>query len=257
MRPNVPHALRALVRGYRWRRITIGKSGAETYRLTAPPRQPLVLKYVRDCPHNNLQDEARRLEWFGRWAPAPTVVAVAAEGDAQWLVMTALHGVDALQCRLSAQTKVGLIAKALATLHARRVKVCPFDESLDRKIARARENVAKGLVHESQFDERNAGRSAASLFRTLLRTRPHAEDRVVTHGDACLPNFMLDGAVFAGFVDCARAGLADRYQDLALACRSIEYDLGEEWVAPFLHAYGLPNADRRRLAFYRLLDEFF
>lgn len=258
MKPPVPRALRATLRGYRWRKITIGESGADTYRLTAPRCRPLILKYVRSCPFVDLQDEARRLTWFGRWAPAPAVLAVAVEGDRQWLVMRAVPGVDASQCTLPSRTKVELIAKALATLHAKRVKICPFDESLDRKIAQARENVAKGLVDEAQFDERNAGRSAASLFRKMLRARPtDAEVRVVTHGDACLPNVMLDRGGFAGFVDCARAGLADRYQDLALACRSIEYDLGEEWVAPFLCAYGLRNVDHRRLAFYRLLDEFF
>jgi aminoglycoside 3'-phosphotransferase-2 len=128
---------------------------------------------------------------------------------------------------------------------------------LDGKITRAKENVARGLVDESQFDEANAGRSAASLLKTLLATRPSNEELVVTHGDACLPNFILDGRRFVGFVDCARAGLADRYRDLALACRSIEYDLGEEWIDPFLHAYGLHQVDRQRLAFYRLLDEFF
>jgi aminoglycoside 3'-phosphotransferase-2 len=182
---------------------------------------------------------------------------VAAEGGAQWLVMTALPGVNALQSTLAPRAKVGLVAQALSALHARRVKTCPFDESLDHKIARARENVAAGLVNESAFDDANIGRSAASLLRTLLRTRPSTEDRVVTHGDACLPNFMIDDGAFAGFVDCARVGMADRYQDLALACRSIEYNLGEEWIGPFLHAYGLQQVDRRRLAFYRLLDEFF
>jgi aminoglycoside 3'-phosphotransferase-2 len=257
MRPTVPPVLRETVQGYRWRKITIGESGADTYRLTAPKRRPLILKYARACPHNNLEDEARRMAWFARWAPAPEVLAVAAEGDKQWLVMTALPGVDALQCRLPPQTKINLIAKALAVLHARRVKASPFDESLDHKIARARENVVRGLVDETQFDQRNAGRSAASLFQKLLRTRPPVAERVVTHGDACLPNLMLHGEAFAGFVDCSRAGLADRYQDLALACRSIEYDLGEEWVGPFLQAYGLRQVDRRRLAFYRLLDEFF
>jgi aminoglycoside 3'-phosphotransferase II len=257
MRPTVPPVLRETVQGYRWRKITIGESGADTYRLTALRRQPLILKFVRGCPHNDLQDEARRVTWFGRWAPAPEVLATATEGDSQWLVMTALPGVDALQSAMPPRAKVELIAKALSALHAKRVRAGPFDESRDRKIARATENVVNGLVDESQFDERNAGRSATSLLRTLLATRPSEEDRMVTHGDACLPNFMLHGEAFAGFVDCSRAGLADRYQDLALACRSIEYDLGEEWVAPFLHAYGLPQVDRQRLAFYRLLDEFF
>lgn len=196
------------------------------------------------------------MAWLAQRAPAPTVLAVAAQGDKEWLLMTALPGVDALRCSLPPQIKIRLVADALSALHAIRAEECPFDESLDRRIVGAQEAVAKGLVDESQFDERNAGRSAASLFEELLQTRPSAADRVVTHGDACFPNFMLDGRSFAGFVDCARVGRADRYQDLALACRSIEYDLGEEWVASFLRAYGLPQADQERLAFYRLLDEF-
>lgn len=257
MRPPVPQALQEQLRGYRWRRITIGESGADTYRLLAPRRPPLVLKYARGNLPVDLQDEARRLAWFSRWAAAPAVIAVASHSDQQWLVMAALEGGDASRSSLAPQTKVALIAKALGVLHGKRVKMCPFDESLDGKIARAKENVARGLVDESQFDEANAGRSAASLLKMLLATRPPNEEAVVTHGDACLPNFMFDGRRFAGFVDCARSGLADRYQDLALACRSIEYDLGEEWIDPFLQAYGLHPVDWPRLAFYRLLDEFF
>ena len=131
-----------------------------------------------------------------------------------------------------------------------------------RRVSRSQDRAGtgqcgQGLVDESRFDESNAGRTAASLWVELLRTRPPAGDRVVTHGDACLPNFMFDGTAFTGFVDCARVGCADRYQDIALVCRSIEYDLGQEWVAPFLRTYGLPHVDDERLKFYRLLDEFF
>jgi aminoglycoside 3'-phosphotransferase-2 len=257
MRPEIPQALQEITRGYRWRKITIGESGADTYRLTAPRRQPLVLKYARDCLDLDLQDEANRMAWLVRWAQAPAVMAVATAGDEQWLVMTALAGANALQSSLPPKTKVRVVAEALCALHAIPADECPFDESLHRRIGQARDNVAKGLVDESRFDERNVGRTAASLWEELFRTRPRAGDRVVTHGDACLPNFMLDGTTFTGFVDCARVGCADRYQDIALVCRSIEYDLGQEWVAPFLRTYGLPHVDYERLAFYRLLDEFF
>jgi len=68
---------------------------------------------------------------------------------------------------------------------------------------------------------------------------------------------MFDGARVAGFIDCDRAGVADPYQDLALASRSISDNLGHEWVATFFREYGLPDPDRQKLAFYRLLDEFF
>ncbi|MCA7897977.1 hypothetical protein LGM39_01260 [Burkholderia cepacia] len=39
--------------------------------------------------------------------------------------------------------------------------------------------------------------------------------------------------------------------------RDIEADLVSEWGAPFFDRYGVGQPDPGRIAFYRLLDEFF
>jgi aminoglycoside phosphotransferase len=100
------------------------------------------------------------------------------------------------------------------------------------------------------------------LYAELLATPTSAEDRVFTHGDFCLPNVLLvsDGAGglrVSGFVDCGNAGIADRYQDLALCARSIAHNFGQEWVAKLFARCGLDRADESKLAYYQLLDEFF
>jgi aminoglycoside 3'-phosphotransferase II len=53
--------------------------------------------------------------------------------------------------------------------------------------------------------------------------------------------------------------VADRYQDLALAARSLEYNLGRKWVDLLFEEYGisLKEVDWVKIEFYQLLDEFF
>ena len=80
-------------------------------------------------------------------------------------------------------------------------------------------------MREDDFDEVRAGHTAVDLFGELLATAPADEDIVFTHGDFCLPNIILDRGAddeveITGLVDCGGAGIADRYQDIALAVRT-------------------------------------
>lgn len=236
---------------------SIGESAADVYRVRRRGQPDLFLKSEVTGVVNELPDEIARLRWLRQVGqPAPTVLDSVDDGGRHWLLMTALEGCDLASAPLPPGQVIGLLAAALRNLHRVPTESCPFDHRLAPRIADAKRRVDAGLVDETDFDAERLGQSAGQVLAELLSTCPTAHDLVVTHGDACLPNFMVDGNRFTGFIDCGRLGIADRFQDLALAARSIARNVGEEWVAPFFREYGVAP-DAQHIKFYCLLDEFF
>ena len=256
---DLPDGLRKLIGGYRSSRQTIGRSRAGVFRLDAEGKATLFLKVEETGRLAELANENARLRWLARQGIAcPEVVAFESSAGHDWLLMTALAGRDLASAgSAEAAVAVEIMAHALRALHALDIGSCPFDHRLDRRIVDAQARIEASEVDESDFDDERQGMTAAQAFARLVALRPTSEDLVVTHGDACMPNFMAAGGRFSGYVDCGRLGVADRHQDLALARWSVRYNIGENWVQPFLDRYGFAGTDPAKLSYYRLLDEFF
>jgi aminoglycoside 3'-phosphotransferase-2 len=260
-RARVPDALAARLEGYAFSPTDLGASGAATQRLSATGRPTLYLK-VMSREEGGLDGERVRLEWAARRVPSPTVLAFVTEGAHDYLLLAEVPGVPlALATELPIAARVTTFAEGLRRLHDLPVAECPFDGRLAARMAEATRRVEAGLVDESDFDEERQGRSAASVLgelRARLHASPIAESPVVTHGDYTLPNVLVapDGRL-SGYVDFTRLGVADRYQDLALAVRDVGGTFGPQWVAPLVQAYGLPALDTVKVELFRLLDELF
>lgn len=248
----------ALTRGYVPERVSIGRSTSSVYRLAKQGEPTLFLKVAAVDDAEELRTECDRLQWLATRASVPRVLEFRIEGSSAYLLTEALPGSDAVGASRSLWSWISAeVATQLRRLHSLDAEECPFDRMLDRVIPLAATRAASGLVDESDFDAERGGCSAMELLDSLYRERPGFEDIVVTHGDPCLPNIIFDDDSFSGFVDCGRSGRADRYQDLALAHRSIERNFGRSLAEDFLRAYGLERVDTKKLSYYRLLDEFF
>jgi len=173
-------------------------------------------------------------------------------------LLSEISGVDASDDSFSENVAdvVEQLAKGLKMIHKLPIENCPFNQRLNYKIEIATERMISGLVEEEDFDEERQGRTAEDLFEELLATMPTDEDLVFTHGDYCVPNVILENGNLSGFVDWGSAGVADRYQDIALLTRSVRYNFGEDWEESVFEIYGI-EPDWEKINFYRLLDEFF
>ena len=275
-----PPEIAALLRGRSAQPVTTGESGARVLRYARAGAPALFLKTVAAPDGGPLGDEAARLRWMAaRGVPVPAVRHYALSEGWEYLLLDEVPGTDASAVVSGLATAgprraapvVRALADALRRLHATPAADCPFRHPAPARVAEARERTRRGLVDESDFDEARRGRRAEDLVADLeadLETlRPEEEVPVLTHGDYCLPNVILDlgpggaadGAEVAvsGLIDCGSAGLADPYQDLALAARSITANLGPQWVPEFFARYGIGEVNERKLRFYTLLDEFF
>ena len=68
------------------------------------------------------------------------------------------------------------------------------------------------------------------------------------HGDACLPNLIMENGVFRSFIDVGQAGVGDRHIDLYWAIWSLQYNLGTDaYKDLFLDYYGRELVDDRLL----------
>lgn len=236
--------------------ITLGRSDASVWRF-GDGDKALFLKAEPVHPLSELPGEAERLQWLaGTGIAAPQLRASFEEDGFTWLLMTALPGADLTHLVDRPEALRNAVATGLRALHALDPATCPFDHRLDAKLISGAANVAAGRVDETDFDESREGWTAPQVLDWLLENRPASEDLVVTHGDASLPNIMAQHGAFAGIIDCGRLGVADRWQDLALACRSIIWNCGQVHVAPFLAAYGAVW-DEERYRYYCALDELF
>jgi len=241
-------------KNYSFSPISGGATNAELFKIGVENGETYILKKSSD-----LKKDFQNYQWLTGKIPVPQIVFFEHSEQYDYLCMTELQGqsLDYYINKIDKRQIVKYYAQSLKLLHSLKIDSEALVQNLDERLAEAAYNIENNLVNISQLQLENRGIKPEQLFKKLLSIKPSESDLVFTHGDYCLDNVIFDNGKLSGFIDLNNGGVADKYQDIALAVRSIEDEFGGEMVSFFYKQYGLTEVDSQKIEFYILLDEFF
>lgn len=254
---KVPNHINRHTTGLEFAEIDLGESFARVFRVGQ--RFYLKCQALYDTPGSEtLLTESSVMNWLSNFPlPVPRVIEYAESDGVEYLLVTALSGQSACDYTFGAQVAT-TYGRALRMFHDTLiVEDCPFDRRRETLIGMCRQRVESQLVDESDFDPERQGLSAREVLSQIEREAPWHEDLVVSHGDYCLPNVLLNPDLsLSGFIDLGRLGVSDRHRDLALAARSLSRNFGVEYLGAFYDSYGM-QPQPELISYYQLVDELF
>lgn len=256
---DLPASWRRALRRFAIEPVGRGMSEAGLFRLRDDAGGDwLYLKIYRgEAASAALRNEVERTEWLaGCGIVVPRFLRLCEDRLLAAGLMTALPGCHPQHARMPVAELMGRLADGLRKLHAIPAHACPFDETVEARLARARAAIAEGDVDPDNFLERNRGLPPQAIYTKLTRTVPEHEDIVVVHGDATFDNLLID-AKNVGFIDCGHAGRGDRHLDLAAMVADIDAYFGAACIPLFARSYGQATFDARKLEFFSDLYELF
>ncbi len=225
--------------------------------------------------HSNEQNEDNSSEQIrdkvrGQQHPAPQVIAFEEDDSYSYLLMTRVRGKIACDKYYLERPKelVPLLSKSVKMLQSIDITDCPVIKDLDRELKKAAYRVENGLVDISDaepdtFGENGRFKDPEDLLSWLKENRPSYE-LVLSHGDLCLPNILIENGIISGFIDMGNCGIADKWEDIAMLYRSLRHNFDGTYgkVYPgldpdsFFEELGIAP-DRKKIDYYILLDELF
>lgn len=210
--------------------------------------------------------------WLKGQVPVPEIVIYCVEDGTAYTLMTRIQGKMLCDEEYLNNPKrlIRRVAEGIKMLWKVDITKCPFRTSrLEERLKQARWNVENNLVDMENVEPETFGKGGfenpEELICWLEKNCPE-EDLVLTHGDFCLPNIFACNNKVSGFIDLGKMGPADRWQDIAIALRSLEHNFtgkynGGKKYFDFSIKYLLDELeiemDYDKYRYYILLDELF
>lgn len=205
--------------------------------------------YLKHSGKGTLEKESKMTEYFHSKGLGAEVLNYISD-DSDWLLTTAVTGEDCVHEDYLTEPErlCDTIALELRRLHETDYTGCPVPDRTAEYLAAAENNYRTGNYDKSHFPDSFGYRSAEDAHEVLTAGKDALRDRVLLHGDYCLPNIILNNWKLSGFIDVGCGGVGDRHIDIFWGAWTLWFNLKtDKYRGRFLDAYGRDKADEEIL----------
>lgn len=216
------------------------------------------------------ENECRVMQWLKGKLPVPEVICYERYNGKDYLLMSKISGkmlCDEIYMQ-NPDKLTELLAEGLKMLWQTDISNYTYSFDLDKKLKIAKYNVEHNLVDLDDAEPETFGesgfKSPKQLLEWLIKNKPK-EEKVLSHGDYCLPNIIVKDNKINGFIDLGMTGIADKWQDIALCYRSLEHNFLGKYGGKVYSGFepeilfkklGI-EPDWDKIKYYILMDELF
>ena len=224
---NFPDEIREIIKGKKYSTNDIGMSGS-----TIIMFDNLVLKIEKI----NLisKQECKMLKWLQGKLPVPEIISIVEKDGYNYLLMTKMKGKMTCSKEILEEPEkiIPLIANLFKMMWNIEISDCPINNSIDNMLKNSKNRILNNevtfpdegiynLTKTIKFNDPN------ELYQYLEANKPKQEELVFSHGDFCMPNIFIDNNKISGLIDLGRSGISNKWNDIAIFIRSLEYNVGK------------------------------
>ena len=230
--------------------------------------EDMVLKIADSS--TSMAEQVQMMQWLEGKIPVPQVLEYEEKHGKCYLLMTKMGG--EMSCNTYYLEHPIILLEALACglkmLWEVDVRECPRMRDLDEVLKEARMQVKNNMVDLDNVEPTTFGEGGFESPRHLLEwlesNRPPFEP-VFSHGDYCLPNVFLENGQIKGFIDLDKAGIGDKWNDIALCYRSLKHNFDGSYGGKVFEDFNPEmlfetlgiEPDWEKINYNLLLDELF
>jgi len=242
---------------------TAGMSPAEIIRFDMPDGCA-YLKSV-DAAYSSttysVKREAGVIQWLDGKLRVPHVIDCGVADNREFMVMSEIKGSHISDDKGDPEKHIAHLANCVNLMQALDITDCPFDSSVDVRLRELKYLMDSHFIAADDFYEEewelittSTFADPAALYQWLCDNKPN-EEFVFSHGDMDA-NSLTDGSGYI-FYDLGRAGIADKWLDIAFCVRNIRWShQDKKYEDLFFDLLGI-EPDHKKIEYFLLLDVMF